>query len=99
MGCENLEYINVDEKNTRYDSRFDCDAIIETQPATLIAGCSGTIIPRNILTIDEYAFDGINIESIYIPASVTTIKERAIHNCTLLGSITVDKKKQCLRLA
>lgn len=92
MGCENLEYINVDEKNTRYDSRFDCDAIIETQPATLIAGCSGTIIPRNILTIDEYAFDGINIESIYIPASVTTIKERAIHNCTLLGSITVDKK-------
>lgn len=92
MGCENLKYINVDEKNTRYDSRFDCDAIIETQPATLISGCSNTIIPRNILTIDEYAFDGINIESIYIPASVTTIKERAIHNCTLLGSITVDKK-------
>ena len=92
MGCENLRYINVDEKNQRYDSRFDCDAIIETQPATLRAGCSSTIIPRNILTIDEYAFDGINIESIYIPASVTTIKESAIHNCTLLGSITVDEK-------
>ena len=90
--CENLKYINVDEKNERYDSRFDCDAIIETQSATLRAGCSNTIIPENILTIYEYAFEGINIESINIPASVTTIDERAIYNCALLGSITVDEK-------
>ena len=90
--CENLKYINVDEKNERYDSRFDCDAIIETQSATLRAGCSNTIIPGNILTIYEYAFEGINIESINIPASVTTIDERAIYNCALLGSITVDEK-------
>ena len=90
--CENLKYINVDEKNERYDSRFDCDAIIETQPAILKAGCSNTIIPGNILTIYEYAFDGINIQSIDIPASVTTIHERAIYNCALLGSITVDEK-------
>ncbi len=90
--CENLKYINVDEKNERYDSRFDCDAIIETQSATLRAGCSNTIIPGNILTIYEYAFEGINIQSIDIPASVTTIHERAIYNCALLGSITVDEK-------
>ena len=90
--CENLKYINVDEKNERYDSRFDCNAIIETQSATLRAGCSNTIIPGNILTIYEYAFEGINIESINIPASVTTIDERAIYNCALLGSITVDEK-------
>lgn len=90
--CENLKYINVDEKNERYDSRFDCDAIIETQPAILKAGCSNTIIPGNILTIYEYAFEGINIQSIDIPASVTTIHERAIYNCALLGSITVDEK-------
>ncbi len=90
--CENLKYINVDEKNERYDSRFDCDAIIETQPAILKAGCSSTIIPGNILTIYEYAFEGINIQSIDIPASVTTIHERAIYNCALLGSITVDEK-------
>ncbi len=90
--CENLKYINVDEKNERYDSRFDCDAIIETQSATLRAGCSSTIIPGDILTIYEYAFEGINIESINIPASVTTIDERAIYNCALLGSITVDEK-------
>lgn len=92
MRCENLTYINVDEKNERYDSRFGCDAIIETQSATLRAGCSSTIIPGNKLTISEFAFEGINKESIDIPASVTTIEERAIYNCALLGSITVDEK-------
>ena len=47
-GCSSLVSIIVAEGNTMYDSRNDCNAIIETSSNTLITGCSKTIIPRFI---------------------------------------------------
>ena len=42
--------------NTVYDSREDCNAIIETAGNTLIAGCMNTIIPNSVTSIGLYAF-------------------------------------------
>lgn len=39
IGCPNLTYITIDGDNTVYDSRNNCNAIIETATNTLIYGC------------------------------------------------------------
>ena len=43
--CIGLTSINVEAGNTKYDSRDNCNAIIETESNALIAGCPNTIIP------------------------------------------------------
>ena len=90
IGCKNLEAIVVDKDNKHYDSRNNCNAIIETESNTLISGCKNTIIPNSVIIIDEYAFYYCtSLESITIPNSVTTIKYNAFLDCHSLTSIEI----------
>ena len=50
-GCSSLETIIVDAKNKVYDSRDNCNAIIETASNTLIQGCPNTTIPNTVIII------------------------------------------------
>ena len=76
--------IQVEEGNTVYDSRNNCNAIIRTADNTLILGCRNTIIPNNITTIGTSAFSACEeLSSISIPSSVTTIGSRAFAFCQL----------------
>ena len=91
--CDKLTSMVVDTANPVYDSRENCNAIIETSTNTLIAGCSNTIIPQSIIHIGEYAFSSCNISSITIPNSVTTIGKYAfaysdIASITIPNSVT-----------
>ena len=82
--------IKVAEGNTKYDSREDCNAIIETSTNTLIRGCENTIIPNSVTSIGERAFDGSEgLKSITIPNSVTTIGVNAFMWCEGLTSVTI----------
>lgn len=47
-GCSSLTSIVVDPDNPVYDSRGNCNAIIETSTNTLIAECKNAIMPYNI---------------------------------------------------
>ena len=80
-GCKYLKSIVVDEANPYYDSRNNCNAIIETSTNTLIAGCKNTIIPNDVTVISEYAFDCIGEmpSEITIPDSVRVIRNDAFH--------------------
>lgn len=53
--CMELTSIVVEEGNPKYDSRENCNAIIETATNTLLAGCSETIIPNSVTVIKEWA--------------------------------------------
>ncbi|MBO5809321.1 MAG: leucine-rich repeat domain-containing protein [Bacteroidales bacterium] len=76
--CSNLTSITVEEDNPVYDSRNNCNAIIETETNTLVAGCQNTLIPNTVTSIGEYAFYVCNnLTSIEIPNSVTSIKYAA----------------------
>ena len=91
-GCGNLTSIKVDRGNPKYDSRNNCNAIIETATNTIIAGCSNTIIPYSVTSIGEYAFFGSNkLTSITILNSITSIGNGAFGGCNNLTSIIVDK--------
>ena len=89
-GCTGLASINVESGNEKYDSRNNCNAIIETSSNTLIAGCKNTIIPNSITSIRDYAFQGCcSLTSLTIPNSVTSIGSYVFHECSGLSSITI----------
>ncbi|MGM9860342.1 MAG: leucine-rich repeat protein [Muribaculaceae bacterium] len=90
LGCSNLEKIVVESDNTVYDSRHNCNAIIETASNTLITGSKNTKIPNNVTTIAARAFKWSGITTITIPSSVTTIGEEAFSRCEDLLSVTFD---------
>ena len=91
--CSGLTSIVVEQGNTVYDSRDNCNAIIETATNTLIRGCQNTIIPNSVTSIREYsAFSGCSgLTSITIPNSVTSIGDKAFSGCTGLISIVVEQ--------
>ena len=86
--CLNLNTIKVDPANTVYDSRNNCNALMNTSTNTLIAGCNSTIIPNDCQTIGEYAFYYSTIKNLTIPASVTTINNYAFYFANDLSMIT-----------
>ena len=88
--CSGLASIKVEAGNTAYDSRENCNAIIETASNTLVAGCMNTTIPNSVTAIGDYAFEGCTgLTSFTIPSSVTTIGDWAFHGCTGLASISI----------
>lgn len=95
-GCNNLTSIVVDTDNPRYDSRSNCNAIIETVSQTLLLGCPNTRIPNGVLKISNFAFLHCkeNLTSIFIPKSVNYIADKTFHDCPNLQSIVVDAKNQ-----
>lgn len=85
-GCSittSAETIKVDPENPVYDSRNDCNAIIETNTNTLINGCCGTIIPNSVTKIAESAFQFCSYFHFRIPDSVREIEPNAFDCCNL----------------
>ena len=90
--CRALTSIIVEKDNSEYDSRNDCNAIIETKSNTLIKGCSKTIIPNSVTSIGVSAFQHCSdLTSIIIPESVTSIGSSAFWNCSGLTSIIIPE--------
>ncbi len=83
--------IVIDPENPNYDSRNDCNAIIETSTNELLTGCKNTVIPNTVTSIGYCAFRGIEgLTSIEIPNSVTSIGENAFAMCyDLTGDLTI----------
>lgn len=89
-GCSSLVSIMVDKDNPVFDSRNQCNAIIETGTNTLILGCSNTIIPEGVTSIGNGAFSGSNLTSLIIPEGVTSIGDYAFTSCELT-TITIPE--------
>ena len=90
LDCSGLESIVVEAGNTKYDSRNNCNAIIETATNTLVVGCKNTIIPNDITSIGSQAFSGCSgLTGITLPSSLTSIGGSAFNGCSGLSGITL----------
>ena len=90
-GCPELGSIEVSELNRVYDSRDNCNAIIETETNKLIAGCEKTIIPDSVVMIGKEAFARLTgLTSIVIPDSVIKIGEDAFARCSMLTCVNIQ---------
>ena len=90
--CISLYSITVASGNTRYDSRYGCNAIMETQADKLLIGCMETEIPDGTKSIATYAFYGSEyLEFVVIPRSVAVIGDEAFSGCTYLTAVAVER--------
>ena len=99
-GCSQLENIEVDCGNDTFDSRNNCNGVVETSTNTLISGCKGTIIPNTVTSIANYAFyQCTELTNIDIPNSVVAIgsaefskpwRYGPFYGCTGLKSVTMS---------
>ncbi len=88
LGCPNLISIKIGGNNNKYDSRDNCNAIIEKATNTLMVGCKETIIPNSVVKIGDRAFSKcIGLKDINIPESVTSIGNYAFSGCSSLEKV------------
>ncbi len=73
-GCNGLQQIFVESENPTYDSRNNCNAIIETATNRLIKGGKNTIIPNGVTIIGNEAIYSDEMPSIIIPSSVISVE-------------------------
>ena len=90
LACYNLVSIQVESGNPYYDSRGNCNAIIETAKNKLITGCKYTVIPEDVSIIGEASFDNV-AEDLVIPNQVTIIGKEAFANSNNLTTLTIGK--------
>ncbi|MBP5410197.1 MAG: leucine-rich repeat protein [Prevotella sp.] len=84
-----LKTIQVDSNNKRYDSRNNCNAIIETTTGKLVCGTNN--IPEGVKVLCDFSFWGRDFESITIPNTVEEIGTNAFENCKNLKSIDIPE--------
>ncbi len=90
--CPSLTSITVDAKNSVYDSRNNCNALIEKSSNLLITGCRNSFIPNTVTSIGAEAFAYCSdLKSIFIPSSVTSMDKLAFADCSGLTSINIPE--------
>ena len=90
--CENLNSIVVNKNNPVYDSRNNCNAIIETSTNILIEGCNSTKVPDTVTEIGRYAFyQRFGLKKIIIPDSVKRFDYYAFADCDRIEEFHMTK--------
>ena len=93
-GCDRITSLTIDPANPKYDSRNNCNAIIETATNTLIQGFATTKIPEGVKTIAPAAFRSLaTLTEMDIPASVEKIEPEAFLYCNKMTKVTTHIKK------
>lgn len=88
-----LTSIQVSKGNPVFDSRDDCNAIIDSSSNELILGCSRSFIPSGIMSIGDYAFHQSAIEELTIPETVKHIGTWAFNYCPRLKRLSILSPK------
>ena len=91
-GLNSLEELVIDENNSKYDSRDNCNAIIETETNTLVFGTKNSIIVDSITSIGDYAFANNEIkDSIKLGKNIESIGANAFKD-TYITDIEFNDK-------
>lgn len=90
IGYPKLTSIVVSKSNKYFDSRNNCNALIESSTDKLVLGCNATVVPDGVKTIGINAFYlAGSLTSITLPYSVTKVETFAFNGCNKLKKFTV----------
>lgn len=88
--CNGINSIVVAAGNNYYDSRENCNALIQTATNLLLKGSNTTVIPSTVTAIAAEAFFSCSgLTSVTIPDSVTSIGAYSFYGCGGLTSVTI----------
>lgn len=74
LPSDHATMITVSENNPTYDSRDNCNAVIETETNSLVLGCVNTVIPESVTSIINDAFISCRtLKTLTIPKGVTKL--------------------------
>ncbi len=84
-----LSSVTVHEDNPNYDSRNNCNAIIEKASNALITGSNScSVIPDGVISVESFAFQNCTgVTSITIPSSIQYLRANAFDKCTGLTQV------------
>lgn len=85
--CPSVTSVCVSAQNKTFDSRDNCNAIIQTSTNKLVKGFENSSIPDTVEIIGDSAFLRCKMTSIEIPASVTRIDFQAFVDCDELRTV------------
>lgn len=90
MFNEFIDTIIVDVNNSVYDSRDNCNAVIETATSTMIVGCNTSTIPPNIICVgNDVLSQNRGLESIILSDGILRINRHAFFGCWKLKSVVL----------
>ena len=84
------QLVIIDADNLKYDSRDNCNAIIETATGKLIEGCDYAEIPYGVEEIGEYAFTHRTLMKVDLPHTLEKIGREAFAEVIWLVNTVVD---------
>lgn len=87
--CFALTTLTVDPDNPYYDGRDECNAIIETETNTLIAGGYCATVPASVKHIGDAAMAYCWSTDLVLPEGLETIGENAFWNSSRMESLTI----------
>ena len=95
-GCNNIEEIIVEEGNPVYDSRDNCNAIIETSTNTLILGMATSLkIPRTVSDFGRCSINGNSgLRKLEIEDSANLLEINSIFSNCPIDSLYIGRPLQ-----
>jgi len=97
LSCISLKKITVDPNNPVYDSRNNCNAIIQKESNELVLGCLGTVVPEGVTRIAWGAFWGNwDIKNLHLPNTVKSIEDGAFACCFSFESIDLPSSLESI---
>ena len=92
LGFSENALLNVESDNPCYDSREDCNAIIETTTNRLIKGSNKSRIPSTVTSIGVGAFMSCTgVTEIDLPDGLTVIEGNAFDGCKNLVHVSLPQ--------
>ena len=98
LDTSHIEEIEVSKDNPYFDSRDNCNAIIDSKTNTLLLASKKTKIPESVAIIGQYAYANRGIKDIYIPKHIRYLNPLAFGQ-ERISSIAVDKDNPYFEVA
>jgi len=94
-----LKKIDVDERNMNFFSNGNCFTVNQNGTYTLVRGFDSPTVPDFVNVIADFAFRGVDVTRLNVPASVTDIRQSAFADCTSLTSLTFEEGPKELQIS